>query len=252
MNVVEMAKIRSGAFAAGNELVPTRLTLIERLRDLDDQDSWQEFFDIYWKLIYCAAIKTGLSDQEAEDVVQETITGVAHRMPTFRYDPAACSFKGWLMHVTRRRIIDLLRKRRTHPRHFVPLPADTASSGAEMQIPDTAAERAFEGIWDEEWEKNLVDAAMKRVKRKVKPEHYQIFYLHSVKGMPARDIGVLLGVSAAKVYVVGHRLARLVKREAQALSGGDAGGVRTRHGNPQISGLKGAEAEIPDSKHEMN
>ena len=199
------------------ELAPTRRSLVERLRNLDDHVSWQEFFNTYWKLIYCAAIKSGLSDSEAEEVVQETIIGVARKMETFRYEPQACSFKGWLMHVTRRRIIDRLRKRQTQGRSFEPLPTDTRTSETQLQIPDAAAEQAFEGMWDEEWQRNLVDAAMESVKRKVKPEHYQIFYLHSVKNMRARDIGELLAVSVAKVYVVRHRVARLVKREIQTL-----------------------------------
>src|SRR6185369_14809509 len=83
-----------------DELAPTRHTLLERLRDLDDHASWQEFFDTYWKLIYCAAIKFGLPHADAEDVVQETVIGVARRMETFRYEPEKCSFKGWLMHIT--------------------------------------------------------------------------------------------------------------------------------------------------------
>jgi RNA polymerase sigma factor (sigma-70 family) len=200
-----------------DELAPTRHSLLERLRDLGDNASWQEFFDTYWKLIYCAALKFGLSDHEAEEVVQETVIGVARKMETFRYEPEVCSFKGWLMHVTRRRIIDHLRKRQTRQRGFIPLPADTATSELGLQIPDAAAERAFDGMWDEEWQKNLVDAAMERVKRKVTSEHYQIFYLHKVKNMAGRDIGELLGISRAKVYVVCHRVARLVKREAEQL-----------------------------------
>jgi len=70
-----------------SELAPTRATLLERLRNLQDHASWQQFFDTYWKLIYCAAIKSGLSDQEAEDVVQETVIGVARNMETFEYRP---------------------------------------------------------------------------------------------------------------------------------------------------------------------
>ncbi len=57
------------------------------------------------------AIRSGLSDQEAEDVVQETVISIAKKMPEFVYDPAKCSFKGWLMHVTRLRILDQLRRR---------------------------------------------------------------------------------------------------------------------------------------------
>jgi len=204
--------------ALQEELAPTRETLLERLRDLDDHASWQEFFDTYWKLIYCAAIKLGLSDQEAEEVVQETIIGVARKMETFRYDPQTCSFKGWLMHITRRRVIDRLRKRQSQPQAFVPLRADTTTNGTPLQIADAAAEQAFESMWDEEWEKNLMDAALERVKKKVKPEYYQIFYLHSLKNMPARDIAQLTGASMAKVYVVRHRVARMVRSEVKSLA----------------------------------
>ena len=199
------------------ELAPTRLSLLERLRDLDDHGSWQEFFDTYWKLIYCAAVKGGLSDADAEDVVQETIIGIARNMENFRYQPEICSFKGWLMHVTRNRIIDHLRKAKPGKYSFVPLPTDTRTEDAGALAVDCTAEKIFEDLWDEEWKKNLVDAAMERVKRRIAPEHYQIFYLHNVKGMPARDVGELLGASLPKVYVVRHRVARLIKNEIRML-----------------------------------
>ncbi|MGH7970327.1 MAG: sigma-70 family RNA polymerase sigma factor, partial [Limisphaerales bacterium] len=161
--------------------------------------------------------KAGLSDHEAEDVVQETVTGVAHRMPQFRYDPAVCSFKGWLMHVTRCRIIDYRRSRQSKLREFEPLEQEQGTDGPGLQIRDVAAERAFAELWEEEWERNIVDTALERVKRVVKPDQYQIFYLHSIKNMQAREIGQLLHCSSAKVYVVSHRVTRLVKKEAKIL-----------------------------------
>jgi RNA polymerase sigma factor (sigma-70 family) len=207
---------KAQTLSESDELLPTRETLIERMRDLGDDASWQEFFDTYWKLIYRAAVKSGLAHSEAEDVVQETVIGVARKMETFRYDPQICSFKGWLMHVTRRRIIDRFRKRQTQP-ESTPLPADTGTSEIGLQIPDPAAEGAFEDVWEEEWQKNLMDAAVERVKQTVKAEHFQIFYLHSIRNKTTREISDLLHVSAAKVYVVCHRVARLVKREVQKL-----------------------------------
>ena len=94
-----------------DELIPTRASLIARLKDWQDQSSWQEFFDTYWKLIYGVARKTGMTDAEAQDVVQETMTSVAKHMPGFEYNPAVGSFKGWLLQMTRWRIIDQARKR---------------------------------------------------------------------------------------------------------------------------------------------
>ncbi|HEY3913650.1 MAG TPA: sigma factor, partial [Verrucomicrobiae bacterium] len=67
-----------------DELIPTRATLLERMKDWGDQDCYQEFFDTYWRLIYGVARKGGLSDAEAQDVVQETMVSVAKQMPTFK------------------------------------------------------------------------------------------------------------------------------------------------------------------------
>jgi RNA polymerase sigma-70 factor (ECF subfamily) len=219
MNHVEMDGRYLPATAANGELAPTRQTLLERLRNLDDDSSWHEFFNTYWKLIYCAAMKAGLSETEAEDVVQETMIGVARNMGEFRYEPEKCSFKGWLMHLTRRRIIDRLRRRQTQPQHFVALASnnDTSTTAHDSQFADTSVQESFEGMWEEEWQKNLLGTAMEKVKRAVKPDHFQIFYMFSIKNMAARDISELTGASTAKVHVVQHRIGRLIKREVQKL-----------------------------------
>src|SRR5687767_6840579 len=91
-----------------NEFIPTRRRLLSRLKNWDDQDSWRQFFDTYCRLIYRVAVKAGLTDAAAQDVVQESILSVAQRMPGFQYDPAVGSFKSWLMLVIRRRIADHL------------------------------------------------------------------------------------------------------------------------------------------------
>ena len=94
-----------------DEMIPTRATLIHRLKNWKDQSSWQDFFDTYWKLIYNIALKGGLSEAEAQDVVQETIISVAKHMPSFQYDPAVGFFKTWLCNMARWRISDKIRKR---------------------------------------------------------------------------------------------------------------------------------------------
>jgi hypothetical protein len=46
------------------EFIPTRQSLLSRLKDWNDKESWEAFFDTYWKLIYNAAIKAGLTDAD--------------------------------------------------------------------------------------------------------------------------------------------------------------------------------------------
>src|SRR5262249_51453088 len=93
------------------ESIPTRASLLARLKDLGDQASWNEFYELYHNLIFRVARRAGLSETEAGEVVQDTLISVAKKMPGFTYDPAKDSFKGWLLTVTRWRIRDQLAKR---------------------------------------------------------------------------------------------------------------------------------------------
>jgi RNA polymerase sigma-70 factor (ECF subfamily) len=61
--------------------IPTRQSLLARLKDWGDQESWREFFDTYWRLIHATARRAGLTEIEAQEVVQEVMIAVAKKMP---------------------------------------------------------------------------------------------------------------------------------------------------------------------------
>lgn len=184
-----------------DESIPTRKSLLGRLKDWDDNESWRDFFQTYWKLIYNFAIHRGLTHQEAEEVVQETVLAVAKSIPQFSYDPAKCAFKTWLLTVTRSKIANQFARR-------------APQVEAEGKVPE---EDAVEKDWDEEWRRNLMEAAIERVKDRVSIEQFQMFDLFALKGWPARDVARTLGVTVAHVYVNRHRLTKLVRKEAALL-----------------------------------
>src|SRR5439155_16210578 len=137
-----------------DNLIPTRSSLLSRLKNWDDQESWKDFFNTYWRLIYEVALKAGLSDAEAQEVVQETVILVAKKMQDFKYDPAVGSFKNWLLHTTRWRINDQFRKRHPEREAIRRRPEDTARTATIDRIPDPAG-LVLEEEWDEEWKKSL-------------------------------------------------------------------------------------------------
>lgn len=198
------------------DLLPTRWTLLTRLKDWDDQDSWREFFDAYWQLIYNTGIKAGLTHTEAEEVVQEVVISVAKKMPEFKTDPAAGSFKAWLLKITQWRITDQFRKRARHQAVPRPPAHDDSRTGTIERIPDPVAGR-FEEEWDVEWEKNLFQAALNRAKGQVKPELFQMFDLLVTKQWPALKVSRRLRVNLAQVYYAKYKVSALVKREIQKL-----------------------------------
>jgi RNA polymerase sigma factor (sigma-70 family) len=196
-------------------LLATRRSLVDRLANWDDQRRWQEFFDTYWKLIYSAARKSGLTDTEAQEVVQETVITVAKKIDKLKYDPAIGSFKGWLLQITRWRIADQFRKREPgnakRPHSQDDRLTATIERVADSRIVD------LDAVWEAEWKENLFEAAIARVKKKVEPKQFQIFDCYVRKEWPAQKVAERLGVNVGQVYLARHRVSALLKKEIKAL-----------------------------------
>jgi len=199
-----------------DELIPTRASLIQRLKNWQDQSSWQDFFDTYWKLIYGTATKSGLIPTEAQDVVQETMISVAKHMPAFKYDPAIGSFKTWLLNMTRWRITDQLRKRGPFiANRFASDDTATGTRTGDKVVDPMSLD--LDRLWDAEWEKNLLDAAVAKVKRRLDPQKYQIFDLYVNKEWPPDKVAATFGISVDQVYLAKHRTTELIKEEVKKL-----------------------------------
>ena len=196
-------------------LAATRRSLVDRLQNWEDRKHWQEFFDTYWKLIFSAARKSGLTETEAEEVVQETIITVAKKVGQLRYDPARGSFKGWLLHITRWRIADQFRKRQ--PGEDRRRSSDNTRITATIErLPDAEAVD-LDALWEKEWQANLLAAAMQRVKKRVDAKQFQIFDCYVRKEWPAQKVAAELGVSVGQVYLARHRVTAILKKEIRAL-----------------------------------
>ena len=190
--------------------------MLNRIKDLGDDASWRDFFETYWELIYNLARKFGLTDAEAQDVVQETVITVAKNLEQFKTDPAHGSFKGWLLHTTRWRIADQFRKRPPDARHSASRPDGIERTATVERVPDPAG-FSLDALWDEEWTRNLSVVATENVKRRVSPEEYQMFDLCVVRNCPVKEVAAKLGVKVWKVYFAQKKVLALIKKEIKKL-----------------------------------
>jgi len=215
--------------SSSDGFLSTRRSLLGRLANWGDQESWQEFFSTYWRLIYSVAIKAGLSDAEAQDVVQETVLTVARKISDFKSHPDLGSFKGWLLTITRRRIADQLEKRAKFatsahsPAAAVaqPLkggidPGDSTRTSTIEGVADPASV-GIDAYWEEQWQLHVVNAALERVKNQVSPKHFQMFELYVLREWPVSKVAKTLGVSTGQVYLAKHRISSLLKKERARL-----------------------------------
>ncbi len=209
---------KPGIIGAGmqprDDSYPTRPSLLERLKDTADQHSWEEFYQIYSPLIRGFARKAGCTEAEADDVAQETMAAAAQHLPEFRYDPRRCSFKTWLLNLSRWRVTDQFRKRL--PLAPQPTSIDASAEGTRTatieRLPDPTGVE-LEQVWDGEWRATLLERALERVKAQVDLKQWQIFDLYALKEWKPAEVARALGVNVGRVYLTKHRVGALLKKE---------------------------------------
>jgi RNA polymerase sigma factor (sigma-70 family) len=199
-----------------DDLIPTRASLLLRLKDWRDQASWQKFFDTYWELIYGVARRAGLNEVEAQDVVQETMLAVAKHLPGFTYS-ADGSFKAWLLNMTRWRIVDEIRKRpKADLAELVESHAEDAPTRTtDLYIDPTG--NALDALWEAEWKDTLFKAAVASVKRRVEPRTYQLFDFYVNKDWPTEKVASTFDVHVEQVHLAKHRITEMLKAEVARL-----------------------------------
>ncbi|MDF1813762.1 MAG: sigma-70 family RNA polymerase sigma factor [Verrucomicrobiales bacterium] len=202
----------------------TRRSLIEKLADWEDQKTWDEFYQTYWRLIFSVSVKAGLGQDEAMDVVQETVLSVAKQWKKGqKYDPEKGSFKTWLMNITRWRIADQFRKKQRNPAASNQAGGTPDGDGGVRdtatvdRLADETASEILDKMWDNEWKANLSEVAIERVKKQVSPKQFQIFDAYVIKGWDPEKVKNELGVSSSQVYLAKHRVGGLIKKEISKL-----------------------------------
>jgi RNA polymerase sigma-70 factor (ECF subfamily) len=204
--------------------IQTRPSLLNRLKSVDDSESWNDFYRSYGKLVRDFALKAGLNDSEADEVVQETTIAMSRHLPKYVYDPKICRFKTWLLNQASWRIKDQLKKRRKHAAVAFSSGAnpcalsadDTSRTSTINRLPDPAG-GDLDNLFEVEWRKTLFDTALIEVQKKFTPKQIQIFDLAAMKEWPAADVARSLGVSTANVYVIRHRISAAIKKEISRL-----------------------------------
>jgi RNA polymerase sigma factor (sigma-70 family) len=191
--------MHSDTSQSSSELLPTRRSLLSRLKQLDDHASWQEFHQLYHRLIFSFAVRQGLTEAEAKDAVRETFVAVTRSMPSFRYDPAHCSFKSWLRHLAEKRVIDQLRRRNRDRGRWEP--ASTADLDEQLAAAPDLNTPSPDAAWDEEWRRQILETALERVRARVNPKQFRVFHSLVIQEIPAAEVRAMFDVSLTALYV---------------------------------------------------
>ena len=78
----------------------TRQTLIAKIKDQYDEQSWDEFVNFYKPYIYVVVRNMGIDTKDIEDVCQKILLVIWTDLPKFKYEPQKCKFRTWMNQIT--------------------------------------------------------------------------------------------------------------------------------------------------------
>jgi RNA polymerase sigma factor (sigma-70 family) len=189
--------------------LPTRASLLIRLREAGDNIAWSEFVAIYTPLIFRFCKSRGLTDADAADVAQDVLKAVAGAISRFTYDPARSSFRNWLFTVVRSKLNNHFTAQARRPQ---PAGETTIQHFAEV-TPDSAAEDA----WRREYQSHLVRWAADQIRSEFKDATWDAFWRTAVLGEEADAVAHELGVSINALYIARSRVTGRLKQKIDEL-----------------------------------
>lgn len=182
----------------------TSLSMLSDIRHGGRNGAWGRFVQTYAPMLLSIAKRCGLSDAEAADAGQETLLAV-HQAATSEEKPLGQQrgrFRYWLRRVAKNKVIDVVRQRQP----TISLDEPGLVDGADI-----------ERVFDEEWERSLLDRALAQVRQEVSPVRYQAFELYAVQGVPPKDVAKLLEISRNAVFISKCKVLRRLCEIGEAL-----------------------------------
>jgi RNA polymerase sigma factor (sigma-70 family) len=181
-------------------------------------NSWRRIYDQFGQAIIAYARRQGLNDHSAEDVLQEVMTTLirCQHGQTAGYNPQAGPFQSWLWNVIRNRVRSIRRKDR---KEEVASPISQTSVGREAshslpEVPLPAPD--FGMLEEEEWQRALLAAAMRKMQERVKPKNFAI-YTALLNQKEPEDLAATFDMKTNAIYAVKHRCEEILLCEARTL-----------------------------------
>jgi RNA polymerase sigma-70 factor (ECF subfamily) len=185
----------------------TSLTLLERAAGGRDPEAWERLHGVYRPLLRRWLAAHLVAAQDADDVAQQVLLVVHEKLPEFRHNGRPGAFRNWLRQITVRRV---LHHRRDRGRD---LPRAGADDLTELADPDSPLSR----LWDAEYERHVLTAAMEAARVEFTEESWRIFRLTVMEGRTVEEAAGETGVSAAAARKTRWRVLRRLRAEMDGL-----------------------------------
>ncbi|KAA1260002.1 ECF RNA polymerase sigma factor SigE [Rubripirellula obstinata] len=189
----------------------TNDSLIARVKNLSDADSWTTFMDIYRPAVYRMARERGIQHADAEDLAQQVFVSVSKAIENWVPAPDQPPFRAWLIRITKNRIINALSRKK---------PDIGSGLTGVVEILD-AVPGDFTAV-ETEVNRETHAEAMRWATRQIRDEFtdvtWKMFSETAIESRPVAEVAKRYGKSVGAVYMARFRVMQRLKEKTLELS----------------------------------
>jgi RNA polymerase sigma-70 factor (ECF subfamily) len=175
----------------------TSTQLLQGLLDSRNSIAWKEFHERYEPIILGVARRCGLSDADAADVVQETLTQFLKDYQAGKYSRERGRLRAWLIGILRRRVADLRRWR-----------VGRRELHADSDVLETPTVDEVDELWEQERRHTLLQRALGELRQSPRIGHNTVEAFERIvlrEERPA-EVAQQLGMTLGDVYTAKSRV----------------------------------------------
>lgn len=189
----------------------TRSSLIARITDVGDDEAWREFTAIYEPFIRRQALRFGLQEADAQELVQEVLIAVSKAVGRFQVDQSRGRFRTWLYAIGRNICLKHLARLRREQGS-----GDTQVRAALVALPDPSSLESEE--FDIEFKRHVFLWVANSIRTEFRPKTWQAFWLSTVDNHSIERVSSELGISVGAVYIARSRVMARLRSRVQEIT----------------------------------
>ena len=170
----------------------TRITLIKRVKNPNDETSWEDFISVYKGYIYTIVRNMNISEHDAEDITQQVTLKLWKKLPEIDLTKIR-RFRSWLSTTTKNCAIDFIRKRTNEAQRL-----EKAKRERTMAYLKTISLPESENSIEQDWKIYLVNLALKNISPLFSGHAIAVFRL-SMAGVDTETIAKELNIQKKSV-----------------------------------------------------
>jgi RNA polymerase sigma-70 factor (ECF subfamily) len=190
----------------------TSTSLLDRLRNREDAESWQVLLELYTPMIRGWLRRNSGLDQDADDVIQDVLSVVVRRIPEFHREPRAGAFRAWLKAITINCLRDTWKARRKHRPNAT---ADSRVAELVQQLEDPHS--GLSKLWDQEHDQHVTRRLLDLIRPQFTAKTWQAFQRFALQSEPAESVAADLQITVNAVFIAKSRVLSALRREGAGL-----------------------------------